>query len=463
MILLSEIPNSWITTPIKELGIIQTGNTPSKKDQSNYGDYIPLVKPPELNDQIIDDAYDHLSKKGAGKARILSEDSVLISCIGNLGKTAMNKKPVAFNQQINSITFYEGIHSKYGFYYFQSPFARNQLEALASATTIPIINKSKFSNIQFPIAPYNEQVRIVGRVEELFSRLDAGVRSLQAAQTQLEQYRQTTLKQAYTGKLTQKWRQKNPTKIKLVTEEVDIKPYRNLITWDIPTEWKWASLGSLIESMKNGIYKPKKFYSNDGIACLRMYNIENGKIVWKDIKRMILTEDELIKYLLKPDDILINRVNSRELVGKAAVIPPNLEPSVYESKNIRMRINQDTGSSYYVHYWMHFFSSRYFNLNAQQVVGMASINQTQISNMPIPMTTMKEQEKIVEIINNISLYLERISQTILKNSLLTTHLKNSILKKSFEGRLVPQDPRDEPASVLLYRINAQRVKQRKLV
>jgi len=364
------------------------------------------------------------------------------------------------NNHAHVLKAIEGIITNQYLCYYLNKF---DFREYVTGTTRLKLNQSMMRKIPIHIPPLSEQVRIVGRVEELFSRLDAGVRSLQAAQTQLEQYRQTSLRQAYTGKLTQKWRQKNPIKIELVTEEDGIEPYRNLITWDIPTEWKWASLRSLIESMQNGIYKPKEFYSNDGIACLRMYNIENGKIVWKDIKRMILTEDEFNKFLLKPDDILINRVNSRELVGKSAVIPYNLEPSVYESKNIRMRINQDTVSSHYVQYWMRFFSSRYFNLNAQQVVGMASINQTQILNMPIPMTTMKEQEKIVEIINNINLYLERIGQTIVKNSLLATHLKNNILKKAFEGWLVPQNPNDEPASLLIERIKVQKVKQRKLM
>ncbi len=327
----------------------------------------------------------------------------------------------------------------------------------------PRVKFETLAEFSIPVAPFNEQVRIVGRVEELFSWLDAGVRSLQATQTQLEQYLQTILKQAYTGKLTEKWRQKNEIHFDFSKQELDIDPYNNLITGEIPSEWKWVSLGILIKSMQNGIYKPKKFYSDDGMACLRMYNIEDGKIVWKDIKRMILTEDEIKKFLLKPEDVLINRVNSRELVGKSAVIPLNIEPSVYESKNIRMRLKTDIVLSYYVQYWMYFFSSRYFNLNAQQVVGMASINQTQISNMPIPLTTIEEQKKIVEYINESNSYIERIQNTIEKNLLLKNHLKNSVLKKAFEGCLVPQDPNDEPANFLLERIRTQTVKQRKLI
>lgn len=447
-------PESWEIVELLEIASSIKGKKPKRLGEKSEEFSIPYINIKAFEKKIFRKYTDGENAQLCEKSDILIVwDGARSGLVGTDAKGAIGSTLAKINNF--------GLNSKYLFHFLRSKF--NFINSNPRGVGIPHVDPNLFWSMKIPVAPLNEQTRIVGRIEELFSRLDAGVRSLQAAQTQLEQYRQTTLKQAYTGKLTEEWRQKNPITIELETENIDIESYRNLITWNIPTEWKWTSLGSLMESMKNGIYKPKKFYSNDGIACLRMYNINNGKIVWKDIKRMILTEDEFNKFLLKPDDILINRVNSRELVGKSAVIPSNLEPSVYESKNIRMRINQDTVSSHYIQYWMHFFSSRYFNLNAQQVVGMASINQTQISNMPIPMTTMKEQEKIVEIINNINLYLDKIGQTISKTSLLATHLKNSILQKAYEGLLVPQDPNDEPARLLLERIKVQKVNQRKLM
>lgn len=75
-----------------------------------------------------------------------------------------------------------------------------------------------------------------------------------------------------------------------------------------------TTLGEVTQSMKNGIYRPASSYSDDGTACLRMYNIDQGQIVWRDIKRMDLSEDEIAEYELLPGDLLVNRVNSRELV-----------------------------------------------------------------------------------------------------------------------------------------------------
>ena len=131
--------------------------------------------------------------------------------------------------------------------------------------------------------------------------------------------------------------------------------------------------------MKNGIYKPASSYSADGTACLRMYNIGDGKIVWRDIKRMRLSEAEIREYELLPGDLLVNRVNSRELVGKSVAIPTGLERCVFESKNIRVRVRRDLVSPEFVNYRLLSAGSRYFTQNAQQVVGMASINQPQVA------------------------------------------------------------------------------------
>jgi hypothetical protein len=168
---------------------------------------MPFVKPTQLLDGAVSDAPEKLSEKGAKVARVLEPNSVLVSCIGNLGKTAINGRKVAFNQQINAAVFNEGVEPKYGFYFFQSSSARRQLENLSSATTIAIVNKSKFQSVKIPIAPLPEQRRIVARIEELFSRLDAGVAALRQAKAQLKRYRQSVLAAAVTGQLTQAWRE----------------------------------------------------------------------------------------------------------------------------------------------------------------------------------------------------------------------------------------------------------------
>ena len=170
------IPNSWTWVSIADVSKVITGNTPSTKEQDNYGNDIPFVKPPGLVDKGIWSASEGLSKTGMNKSRILPVDSVLVSCIGMLGKTGISKKPIAFNQQINAVIFDKRVIPKYGFYYAQT--LKNWLYSVASATTLPIVNKGKFQRAPFPLAPLNEQKLIVTEIEKQFSRLDEAVANL---------------------------------------------------------------------------------------------------------------------------------------------------------------------------------------------------------------------------------------------------------------------------------------------
>jgi type I restriction enzyme S subunit len=160
-------------------------------------------------------------------------------------------------------------------------------------------------------------------------------------------------------------------------------------------KWQIVSLGEITDSMKNGIYRPASAYADDGVACLRMYNIDKGSLIWRDIKRMRLSPEELAAYELMPGDLLVNRVNSRELVGKAAVIPDGLEPLVFESKNIRLRLNRNLVLPRFVNYQLLLGGQRHFSSNAQQVVGMASISQKQLGSFPVVLPPLDSQERIV--------------------------------------------------------------------
>jgi type I restriction enzyme S subunit len=326
-----------------------------------------------------------------------------------------------------------------------------------------------------PLPPLPEQNRIVAKIEELFTRLDAGVEALKKTKAQLKRYRQAVLKHAFEGKLTEEWRQAHKhelepasvllERIKQQRHKTAKNKYKELPQLDtseltaLPEGWVWAQISAIAESMKNGIYKPVSYYSGNGIACLRMYNIENGLIVWKDIKRMNLSKNEISEYELLPGDVLVNRVNSRELVGKAAVIPTGLEPCVYESKNIRLRLYLRYVNSTYVNYWFLLSSQEYFNRNAQQTVGMASINQEQLGSMPIPILQTLEQHKIVEEIERHFSAAHQIEKTVDHSLKQAERLRQSILKRAFEGKLVPQDPTDELAEKLLERIRQKRARQ----
>ncbi|MEN9962577.1 MAG: hypothetical protein RIS66_990, partial [Actinomycetota bacterium] len=205
---LRDIPKSWQWIKLKDIADVVTGNTPSTSDIDNYGGATPFFKPPQLNDGLLNTAPETLSEKGLKNARLLPPKAVLVSCIGILGKTAITNTPSATNQQINAVIFASNIQPEYGLYYTQT--LASWLKEHSSATTVAIINKGKFESAPFPLAPCKEQTRIVAKLEELLSDLDAGVAELKAAQKKLAQYRQSLLKAAVDGSLTAEWRKNNP-------------------------------------------------------------------------------------------------------------------------------------------------------------------------------------------------------------------------------------------------------------
>jgi type I restriction enzyme S subunit len=212
--------------------------------------------------------------------------------------------------------------------------------------------------------------------------------------------------------------------------------------------------------MKNGIYKPASAYAEDGFACLRMYNIGDGKLVWRDIKRMRLSKDELAEYRLLPGDLLVNRVNSRELVGKAAVIPEGIEPLVFESKNIRLRLAQYKANPKFINYQLLLNGRRHFSTNAQQVVGMASVNQKQLADFPIVLPPLSVQQDTVAEIEKQFSRLDEAVALLKRTKANLKRYKAAVLKAAVEGRLTEgwrkQHPDVEPANKLLERIMAER-------
>jgi type I restriction enzyme S subunit len=190
----------------------------------------------------------------------------------------------------------------------------------------------------------------------------------------------------------------------------------NYVPYNLPIGWTWTLLGELILSMTNGIYKQARYYSDQGIGCLRMYNINDGKINFDNLKRMVLEDQELETYKLIEGDLLVNRVNSRELVGKTGVIGKYDEPLVFESKNIRVRLAESLTLPHYINILFRTSQVRkVFEGDAKQTCGQASISQPQISEILTPLPPLMEQEKIVIKVNQLMALCDELEFRLLKS------------------------------------------------
>ena len=194
-------------------------------------------------------------------------------------------------------------------------------------------------------------------------------------------------------------------------------------------------MGQLAQSATNGLYKPSKYYQDSGVISLRMFNIQNGIIQLEKVKRVILEPKELDNYRLEENDLLVNRVNSRELVGKTAIIPKLSEPLVYESMNIRL-------SLIYKEKLAHFFNVTlleqrardYFYSKCKIANGQVSINQSQLFELLIPLPPLPELQRIVDKLHELMAYCDELEAGIKKSQQQNELLLQQVLREALEPK-----------------------------
>lgn len=411
----NKLPKDWKWVKLKDICEVVTGTTPPKSDMSNYGKDIPFFKPPHLWDGLISQTDEMLSSKGATKARIVPPNTVLVTCIGNLGRTGFVKKSAAFNQQINAILENEKIDGKYIFYQAQSPTFKNQLEKLATGTTVSIVNKGNFETICIPLAPPEIQQAIVSKIEELFSELDKGIEDLKTAQQQLKTYRQSVLKYAFEGKLTNK-------KVK---------------EGELPKGWEYVNMSSVIEKPKYGTSK-KCDYGIDGIGVLRIPNISKGTVDSSDLKFAKFDNKEIEAYSLIEGDILTIRSNgSVDLVGKCTLISKKDEGCLYAGYLIRLRpIMSKVNPKYLINILSSIDLRNQIEDKAKSTSGVNNINSEELSTLKIQLPPIEEQHQIVQEIETRLSVADKMEESIGQSLQQAEALRQSILKKAFSGELV---------------------------
>ena len=168
-----QLPEKWVWARLGELGETQTGTTPPKKDNENFGKFIPFIGPGDIKNYVIDYSGEGLSEIGISRGRLIEKNSVLMVCIGgSIGKHAVNDRDITCNQQINSITPYKRDSVNYLFYAMATQYFQNMVISQAGGSATPIINKQKWSSIPVPLPPAGEQRRIVEKIGQLMARCD---------------------------------------------------------------------------------------------------------------------------------------------------------------------------------------------------------------------------------------------------------------------------------------------------
>lgn len=344
------------------------------------------------------------------------------------------------------------------------------------------------------IPPLNEQRRIVAKIEELFSELDKGVESLKAAKLQLAIYQQSVLKAAFEGKLTESWRAEHAEDLESADEllarikaEREARYEAQLAEWqasggmidgkkarkpkkpkelppltadelaalpELPVGWGWSRYGDLCSLVRNGVSaKPE---GEAGVKIFRISAVRAMRFDMDDYRYIDNTSGEFDGYFLHRGDIVFSRYNgSRQYVGVSATYSSD-EKRLFPDKLIQTRLDTALMDPLFVEKASNSGGSRAFiERRIRTTAGQSGIAGSDIKAMPIPICTSLEQRRIVQKVELRFSLVEKMEQTIEESLQKAEALRQSILKRAFEGKLVPQDPNDEPASELLARIQAE--------
>lgn len=360
----------------------------------------------------------------------------------------------------------------------------------------PLVKFEQLGKFQIDLPPAAEQTRIVAKLEELLSDLDAGVAELKAAQKKLAQYRQSLLKAAVEGALTADWRarQSAPAESgaqlleRILTERRARWQARQLAKFEaqgkkppkdwqakypepvapdttglpeLPQGWVWASLDQLALDSSYGT-SVKCGYENKGVSVLRIPNVIARKLVLDNLKFASQSLDLHKSEYLAPGDILIVRTNgSVSLVGRAAEVTDPLPGDFYfASYLLRVRCLETS----VVHRWVSALlaSSQgrsWIESRAASSAGQHNLSLSTLLTIPVPLPPAAEQAEALNALEAALLSVSEQERFLDKSLQQSTAQRKNILQAAFCGQLVPQDPADEPASALLARIRAERAAQ----
>ncbi len=490
------LPPGWVWTTLGAVANTTSGGTPSRKQDEYYGGDIPWIKSGELRDGLINEAEEFITQAGldSSNAKLIPAGTTLVALYGaTVGRTGILNIDAATNQAICAVfPINRSFDAKYMRYWLQ--YQRPVLVAKSSGGAQPNISQGIVRAHPFPLAPHNEQRRIVAKIEELLTRLDAGVAALKRAQANLKRYKASVLKAACEGKLVpteaelaraegrtyepadellkhilaercSKWeadlraKGKDPSKVKYIEPQ----PPDTSGLPELPEGWCWASADQLISSIRSGSNAvPQDIPTTYPI--LRSSSVRSGQIDYADIRYVQAQDSTNRANFLQKDNLLFTRLSgSIDYVGNCALVKFARAANIQYPDRIFCATLADSSLGMFMETWFMTPSVRKkMTASAKSTAGHQRISMGAVTEQAIPIPPFAEQRRIDASTERRLSVISEVEVAIATNIVRAERLRQSILRRAFSGKLVPQDPSDEPASALLERIKPDRIPQSKL-
>lgn len=310
------------------------------------------------------------------------------------------------------------------------------------------VPKSYLEQTQLPLPPLAEQKRIVAKLESLSAKSTRARGDLTKIDTLVTRYKQAVLQKAFSGELTKEWREQ-----KGYQSNAEMLPIEK-----IPLDWRIERLGDVAE-IQSGVALGKKRKAGVELfdtPYLRVANVQRGWLNLDKIKQTAVTSTEAKKLYLQRGDILMNEGGDRDKLGRGWVWEGQIDHCIHQNHVFRVRLKNAAFPPRFLSYFANEFGQRHFFDKGKQTTNLASISKSKLSTMNIPMPSADEASAIVLRVEELFEKITRLALEAKQALELVGRLDEAILAKAFKGELVPQDPKDEPASVLLDRIHTER-------
>jgi type I restriction enzyme S subunit len=499
------IPSTWRWVRLDGVGAIVGGGTPSATDADNFaepGEGVPWLTPADLgrySELYISRGSRDLSEKGArtSSATLMPKGTVLFTSRAPIGYVAIAANPISTNQGFKSIVPYVADCSRFIATAMQA-FAP-EIDAKAPGTTFKEVSGKIAAAVPFPLPPLAEQRRIVARVDELMGLCDrleaargtreatrdrlagaslarlnapdaetfqddarfalAALPALTTRPDQIKRLRQTILNLAVRGKLVPQDPNDEPASelLKRIAKEradlVKRKEFRREdpldpippadMPFDVPETWVWSRIGDAVLFTQYGTSQ-KSNPSEKGVPVLTMGNVQDGLVVWNNEKRIPETSEDLPALYLLKFDLLYNRTNSAELVGKTGIYLGEDGVRTFASYLIRLRPSLLSSNPRFLNMAMNtpeFRETQILPLIKKQT-GQANVNGTALKNMLIPLPPLAEQRRIVARVDELMGLCDRLEASL--NA--TTATRRRLLDALLAEALAPADARELEAA-----------------
>lgn len=479
-----QLPEGWKKTTLGEIAQVVSGGTPSTKLGANFaekGKGIGWITPADLSkhtDKFISNGARDLSNDGykSCSAKLLPAGTVLLSSRAPIGYVAIAQNELSTNQGFKNFILSDDILSEYAYYYLKS--IKSTIESLGSGTTFLELSASNARKIPiiYPTSQETQQA-IVNKIESLFNEIDEGIGRLKTAAQQIQQYRQSLLKNAFNGELTKEWRSKHadtlPSENELLAQIQTIREQHHaqqLADWqtavsqweqngkegkkpskpkklrefiqlegsfsNLPKGWCWVELSSISSVIRIGPFGSllhKADYINNQIPLINPSHIKNGKII-PDFQLTVSKEklNELNNYIMRENDIVIGR---RGEMGRCAVVTSNENGWLCGTGSMFVRPLNSVSSKFYAYI---ISSERVKDYLSNSSIGttMQNLNEKILQTVPVPLCSTQEQLEILRILDVNLTACDQLAAELAKQLKQAELLKQAVLKAAFSGNLL---------------------------